>query len=351
MKATKRILSLALALLLALALSLSASAAFPTGERPAWLSPTRVRLQHLPVNLAVLGFVETSLLLLYNGELVHEQYRRGYDATTLHPMNSAAKSFVATMIGVAIQDGYIDCISQHVIDFFPDATIAPGQESKRDMTIEHLLTMRGGLPWLVQRGSLDFMLCEVDSGLAAFETPQQSPPGHQWIYDGGAGIQILVAIVERASGRCYYEYIRERVFEPLGMTSAHWQIFTQDGRVAGGMGLYMNVYDMLRYGQLYLYDGVWEGQRILPEGWAAQTWDGREHAIFCLLPYNLLWWGNFSYRRAGPSSRAQGFAGQLISVYPETGLVMARTGTGPVGNGAGGWPLILRDGSFLYVFR
>jgi len=353
MKATKHILSIALVVTLVLTLLVPAAAQFPHSERPGWLLPNRVRLQHLPVNLAVLGLIETSFLLLYNGALVHEQYRNGFDEATLHPMNSTTKSFVATMIGAAIQDGYINCISQKVIDFFPDATIAEGQESKRDMTIAHLLTMRAGLPWIAQRDSLDFMLCEIDSGLAAFETPQRHPPGERFIYDGGAGIQILVAIVERASGHCYYAYIRTRIFEPLGMTSAHWRIFTQDGRVAGGMGLYMNVYDMLRYGQLYLQDGMWDGERILPEDWAAQTWDGNEFAIFGLLPYNLLWWGNFNflYKRAGPSSRAQGFAGQLISVYPETNLVMVRTGTGPLGNGAGGWPLILDNGRFFYLFR
>ena len=352
MKALKRILSITLSLLLILALSVPAAAAFPSGERPAWLSPNRIRLQHLPVNLAVLGLVETSLLLLYNGELVHEQYRRGFDAATIHPMNSAAKSFAATMVGVAIQDGYIDCISQKAVEFFPDATIVPGQESKLEMTIEHLLNMRAGLPWLVQQNSLDFMLCEEDSGLAAFETRQLHPPGARWIYDGGAAAQILVAIVERASGRCFYEYIRESLFEPLGMDSAHWQLFTNDGRVVGGMGLYMNVYDMLRYGQLYLYDGVWEGERILPEGWTEQTFFGEGRIIFGQLPYNLLWWENFQclYRRAGPSARAQGFAGQIISVYPETGLVMVRTGTGPAGNGASGWPLIRNNGNFLYIF-
>jgi len=347
---TKRILSVALALLIALALFTPASAEFSRREAPAWVDLDSLRRQHNIVGTIVLGRRETSFAVLQDGALVFEEYADGFDANSIHPMNSVTKSFAATMIGVAIQDGYIDCISQKVIDFFPDATIAEGQESKRDMTIEHLLTMRAGLPWIAQRGSLDFIHAE-DSGLTAFETPQRHPPGERFIYDGGAGMQILVAVIERASGRCYYEYIRERIFEPLGMTSAHWDIFTQDGRVTGAMGLYMNTHDMLRYGQLHLQDGVWDGERILPEGWTDRTWENEEFAAFGLLPFNLLWWGNSESDSAGVSSRAQGFAGQLISVYPETGLVVARTGgAGRVGDGAGAWPLILNNGRFLYLF-
>jgi len=351
MKTTKRVLSIALILLLALGLAMPAAAmSFPRGEAPAWLDVTGLRRQHNLIGAILVGRHETSLAVLHNGVLVHEEYAEGFDAYAVIPMNSTTKSFVAAMVGVAIEDGYIDCVSQRVVDFFPEARIPRSQRNKRDMTIEHLLTMRSGLPWIGQRDSLDFMNAQ-DSGLAAFLTPQRNAPGERFAYDGGAAMQTLIAVVERASGRYFHEYANERIFEPLGMAGARWQIFTQDNRAVGAMGLYMNTHDMLRFGQLYIQDGVWDGRRILPEGWVAQTLANEEFGIFFgLLPYSLLWWGHRALEGMGPAVRAQGFAGQLISVYPEIGLVVVRTGTGLIGDGTAAWPLIRRDGRFLYLF-
>jgi|GEM_PF-1140186 len=360
MKATKRVLSAAIAAVLTLSLFIPVAAYrdFPRGELPDWVDISEHRRTYAIVSGVVMGLRETSFAMLYDGELVYESYRRGFDAYTMHPMNSSTKSFMATVIGVVIQDGYLDnCLQQKVYTFFPDATIAEGQESKREMTLEHILTMRAGMPWLAQRGSLDFMLCEEDSGLAAFETPQRIPPGIRWSYCGGPSMQVLVAIIERTTGRDFYEYVQERIFQPLGMTSAEWRIFTADGRPTGAMGLYMTTRDMLRLGYLYLHDGVVNGRRMLPAGWVDQTWDGEQFAVPFgsgrILRYNLLWWRNTDSQSAGESFRAQGYAGMLVSVYRDSNLVAARTGgIGILGSGEAAWPLILdlETNRFLHLF-
>ena len=360
MKTTKRVLSIAIIFMLGLGLFSPATVAFedfPRGELPDWVDLREHRRTYYIVSGAVLGLRETSFAMLYDDELVYESYRHGFDEYTMHPMNSFTKSFLNAVIGAAIQDGYIDsCLQQKVYNFFPDAYIAEGQESKREMTLEHILTMRSGLPWLTQRSSLDFMQCEVDSGLAAFETPQRIPPGIRWSYCGGPSMQILVAIIERSTGRDFYDYVHERIFGPLGMSSAEWRIFTADGRPTGAMGLYMTTRDMLRFGQLYLHDGVWEGRRILPEGWVDQTWDGETFAVpfgapWGLLNYNLLWWGNTFSQSAGESFRAQGFAGMLVSVYRDSNLVVARTGgIGIIGSGEAAWPLILNPETNRHLY-
>jgi hypothetical protein len=348
----KRIVSIVLVFALAMALAVPAAAGdIPRAEGPDWLRTQGLRLRHNFTGTILFGRRETSFLVAHDGAIVHEQYARGFDAATIHPMNSATKSFVAAMIGVAMRDGYIDCLSQKAVEFFPEATILPGHQArKRDVTIAQLMTMTAGFPWFAQRQSMDFMLCETDSGLAAFEVPLALPPGMMWAYCGGAGMQVLVSIIERASGRDFYEYIRAELFGPLGMTSAYWNVFTADGRVKGGGGLYMNVEDMLRFGQLYMQGGLWNGRRILNEAFVNETWAEGELAAFGFMEYNLLWWANFGSRRFGPSARAQGFAGMLISVYRETDVIVVRTGEGLLGNGEGARPLILDDDRFLTLF-
>ena len=92
------------------------------------------------------GSATDSLLILHKGKLVYERYAKGWDKDKPHYMASVTKSVLSALVGIAIGEGKIKGVHQKVIDFFPDAKIAPGQESKRDMTIEHLLTMTSGLP-------------------------------------------------------------------------------------------------------------------------------------------------------------------------------------------------------------
>ncbi|MCL2446437.1 MAG: beta-lactamase family protein [Oscillospiraceae bacterium] len=319
---------------------------------PDWVNLTEIRAKHNIVSTAVFGSSETSMLVYYAGAgaVVYEEYRRGFNAESVHSLNSATKSFLSTMVGMLIYDGYLDGVHQLVYPFFPEADL-PDDCSKRSMTLHHLLTMRGGLPWIGQRPSLDFMLCEEDSGLAAFLTPQRHEPGARFVYDGGAGMQILLAVMERATGQYYHELLQARIFDPMGMTSAHQGIWTADGRAKGGAGLYMTTRDLMAFGLIYLYDGVIDGVRVLPEGWVEETLLNNDtyHALW-VLPYNLLFWGNNYVPGLGRSARAQGFAGQLVSIYPDSGLVVARTGgVGLIGDGTGAWPLIRRNGSFLYL--
>jgi len=265
MNVTKRMLCIALVLVMGVALAIPTQAAPVIDNMPDFVDLPALRRKHNIISGVLLGVQETSFVAWHDGEFVFEEYRPGFDVDSIHPLNSATKAFLAAMVGVAIQDGYLECITQPVHEFYPEATIEPGQEHKYDLTIEHVLMMRSGLPWLTQRGSLDFMHAE-NSGLAAFETRIRHAPGTRWTYCGGAGMQIVMDIIERASGRCYYEYIRESLFEPLGMESAQWRIFTQDGRPVAGMGLYMNARDMVRFGLLYLNDGMIDDRRVLPEG-------------------------------------------------------------------------------------
>jgi len=289
---------------------------FETGRRPLWLSPTLLRMHYNPISWLQLGFREHSLLILHEGRIVYERYRRGYDAETPHVNMSVTKSVLSALVGVAIEQGYIEGVDQRVADFFPDATIAPGQESKRDMTIEHLLMMRSGLPT-----DMDSFTA-ADAGLAAFESPQVYAPGAEYVYCSGAGTQTLVGVVERATNQNLLDFAQENLFGPIGMTSVIWNTTDSDSPM-GGFGIYMTPRDMARFGYLFLRDGEWDGERILPAGWAeASRPDSRVNPM----AYGYMWWSNFWTPLFGASYEARGFFGQFVTVFPQRDLVVVRTG-------------------------
>jgi len=165
-----------------------------------------------------------------------------------------------------------------------------------------------------------------DAALAALMTPRRGGLDDGFTYDGGAGMQVLVGIVERAAGRCFYDFAQEMLFGLLGITSATWER-AGNGSPIGGFGLHMTPRDMLRFGYLYLRDGVWEGERILPEGWVEASRPNNINPF----SYGLMWWGNFRIGRFGRTYEARGLAGQFITIFPERDLVVVRTSRGLFG--------------------
>jgi len=261
-----------------------------------------------------------------DGEIVLSQYRRGYEFDTPQQMWSGTKPFLSALTAIAIQMGYIENEHQLVIDFFPDAVIARGQESKRDMTIFHLLTMTSGLPSLfTDRGAIRPLFVRVDAGLAAFQAPQRNAPGEQFRYcQGGPATLALVGVVERATRQNLYDFARQYLFDPLGMESIHWTR-TQSGSPIGGFGLYISPRDLISFGRLHLQDGVWNGRRLLPPDWVTSlTPEGGEVYHGMADPRHRLY--HVANTDAGWSIRASGMGGNQINILIEHNTLVVRMG-------------------------
>ena len=313
----KKFLSVFLCIVfLALPLGLSVSATdgvFTEGAKPWWL-----KIQFAVKSWPQMGFKEDGMLILHEGRLVYESYAEGQGPDVPHIAMSVTKSVLSALVGIAVGDGLID-VQDRVSKYYPEANIT-GQDSKLNMTVEHLLAMRSGLP--------DTQDCfrAGDAGLAAFESPQAKAPGglFSFTYNSGAGPQCLVGIVERVTGKNLMDFAQERLFGPLGITGVTWEA-TDCGSNKGGFGISMSPRDMARFGQLYLNDGVWDGARILPEGWAEST---QPPGINTILSYGYLFWGNGGLGIMGGSYEARGFFGQFITIYPDKDVVVVRTGSG-----------------------
>ena len=306
---------------------------FETGKLPFCLSPG---LQKGIIELKgkLIGGSQTdSLLILHKGKIVYEQYYNGYDKDTVHKQFSITKSVMSALIGIAIGEGHIGGVNDKVIDYFPDAVIPAGQESKRDMTIEHLLTMTSGIDtdvyWnaFMEAGGLDaapgtvplFPADTNDSALWAFELPQKRAPGTKYQYDSVVP-SILGGILEQATGRKLLDYAQEKLFGPLGMTSVEWDK-APDGLPLGGFGISMTPRDMARFGYLYLNYGRWEDKQIIPADFVAIT-PPRSKSI---MAYGYLFW-NHSLAPFSNYYEANGVNGQLIIMKPSRDIVVVRTG-------------------------
>lgn len=293
---------------------------------PDWFSPLPCRAGYIwkSIKHNLTNISDTSLLVLHEDQLVYERYFHGRTKDIPQAMFSVTKSIVSALVGIAIQDGLIRDVQQKAADFFPEAKT--DDERKRAITVEHLLTMRSGLPGDGDRQESPWWRA-ADSGLAAFEMPLVAAPGGHFSYSSGPGMQALACLLSRAAGRNLFEYAREKLFAPLGMASVRWDA-AADGASFGGFGISMAARDMLRFGQLYLNGGRWNGEQILPEGWVQSS-----------IPRGLKDHRGYGYgylfrqieKKYPDTYQAQGQFGQFIDISPARNAVIVRTGCpGPV---------------------
>jgi CubicO group peptidase (beta-lactamase class C family) len=226
-----------------------------------------------------------SMLLYRSGRVVAEHYWWPYRADLPHMMHSATKSFTGTAVGFALAEGRLR-LADPVVSFFADQVPASaavsGSEPMRAMTVGDLLTMRTG--HRVGLSGKTWRLIDTSwvAEFLAAEVPD--PPGERFTYSS-ASSHVLSAIVARATGETVAEYLRPRLFEPLGFAGHTWDT-DPEGYSSGGNGLSLRSVDFLKWGVLHLHDGWWQGRRVLPEGWverattawvhgaSAGSWDG-----------------------------------------------------------------------------
>ncbi len=257
-----------------------------------------------------------SVLVVRNGHIVTEAYYGAYDWDRRHELYSCTKSFVATLIGIAIDQGRIAGLDQPVLSYFPEeSSVDPRKEA---MTLEDLLTMTSGLDW--PEGDPIYRAMYQSAGWVRFVLgrPMVAAPGEIFNYSSGAS-HVLSAIVQQATGTPTLRFAQENLFGPLGI-NAEWHTDAQ-GIPIGGWGLQLTPRDMARLGLLYLNEGVWEGQRIVSAEWV-RTATSKHVDTGGDLGYGYQWW---TYPTHGAYA-ALGRDGQMIFVWPEERIVVAFTG-------------------------
>lgn len=280
-----------------------------------------------------------ALVVLWRGHLVAERYAPPFDARTPLIGWSMTKSLTNALVGMRVLDGVL------AIDAPAGVPEWQGADDERAaITLDQLLRMSSGLAFSEDYGGLDSDVVTMlfgagghDMGGFAAAKPLAGPPDSRWYYSSGTTNlvqRILRGTFERHAD--YLAYPRERLFHPLGMTRS-WIEPDASGTFVGSSFGYGTGRDWARFGLLFLQDGVWEGERLLPENWVAYSSTPTPHAPEGR--YGAHWWLNAGdpddpARRPWPrlprdAYSASGFEGQSVMIVPSSELVVVRLGYTP----------------------
>ena len=269
----------------------------------------------------------SGLLIIQNGEILFEQYLLGNDRDTRWMSMSVVKSITATLIGAAIQDGFIRSIDDPIVNYLPrfNGTAYDG------VTVKHLLQMSSGVAWNEtytdpasdRRRMLEAQLSQQPGAILDLmaSLPRAAMPGTVWNYSTGE-TQLAGALVRAATGKPVAQYLSEKIWSKLGMQAdANWWLQSPDGLEIGGSGLSATLRDYARLGLFWLNDGVVttdsKPQRVLPEGWMKAA-SSRQLIGGKTVDYGYMLWPLH-----GNSYAAEGIFGQYLFVDPDKQLVVA----------------------------
>lgn len=262
-----------------------------------------------------------SLMILRHGKVIAEGWWQPYAPDLPHSLFSLSKSFTSTAIGLAVDEGRLT-LDDKVISFFPDDLPAEVSPNLAAMEVRHLLSMCTG--HAVE--PTGYMIQEAETWVKGFfDLPIVAAPGSHFLYNTGA-TYMLAAILARVTGETLVEYLRPRLFDPLGIENPLWEMSPQ-GINTGGFGLSITTEDIARFGQLYLQKGLWEGKQIVPEAWVQEA---TSKQIENGNPATKSDWGQgygYQFWRCQPSGayRGDGAFGQYCIVLTEQEMVIAMT--------------------------
>jgi CubicO group peptidase (beta-lactamase class C family) len=274
-----------------------------------------------------------SLVVIQRGKLVVERHAAGTQADDTFLSWSMAKSITNALVGILVRQGKLNL--QDPVS----ATEWPGSDKRQRITIDQMLRMEDGLRFREAEdlggGSIRYYPAEESdvipmlfgegkddvAGFAA-TLPYLAEPDTQWNYNSGASNLLSRLVSDTVGGgeEGMRDFMRRELFDPIGMKTADPR-FDQAGHFIGGSHCYCSALDFARFGYLFLRDGVWEGQRILPPGWVDYSRtptphapDGCYGAHFWVIPGSL---GIFY---------CSGMGGQRVMISPSLDLVLVRMG-------------------------
>ncbi len=273
---------------------------------------------------AVLDFIREAddidsfhgVMLVRHGKVVAEGWWAPYDAETRHALFSLSKSFTSTAVGLAAAEGKLS-VDDPVLKFLPDDAPADPSPHLKAMRISDLLRMSTGHHDEPKRP-------EDQAWTKVFLAhPVPSKPGTHFLYNTSA-TYMASAIVQKATGQTVRDYLRPRLFDPLGIDDPEWGTSPQ-GVSLGGYGLSIRTEDIAKFGQLYLQKGRWNGRQLVPESWveaatALQTSNGSNPDSDWEQGYGYQFW-----RSRHGAYRGDGAFGQYCVVMPEQDAVLAIT--------------------------
>ena len=262
------------------------------------------------------------LMVLRHGEVLAQGWWEPYGPAKPHLLYSLSKSFTSTALGFAVAEGSVD-LDATVLSYFPEFDDRVTDDRSRAMKVRHVAAMSSGhLDETIEQA---WRAGEGDLLLGLLLLPPERDPGTVFAYNQPC-TYAMSAIVQRVSGVPLTEYLRPRLFEPLGIGTYGW-VRDRNGRDIGFSGLYTTTEAIARLGQLYLREGEWEGRRLLPAEWVAEA--TRPHIATGRDDPDWDQGYGFQFWRSRHGYRGDGAYGQFMLILPEQDAVVAMTSQSP----------------------
>ena len=289
-----------------------------------------------------------AIAIYRNGYLVADYYFNPlYPRDTPHIIHSVTKSVMSALVGIAIEEGHIESVDVPFVEFFPEKQDAIADEAMREITIKDLLSMETGIrsrDAALYRWEGHFAMQKTDDWVAhIMSLPVDAEPGDRFDYSNMSSF-LLSAIIEESTGMDTLEYAQEKLFRPLGIENVQWE-WSPQGYAIGYARMWMKPEDMAKFGLLYLQQGQWDGEQVVPADWVkesvtphafpknyvqlldnngevdkdatATNWQKANFVHPFSDGYGYQWWLN-----KDGSYSAIGVGGQYIMVVPEENLVV-----------------------------
>lgn len=286
-----------------------------------------------------------AFIVIQDDKILYEKYFNGAQRDTLLTSFSAAKSYVTTLVGIAVAEGYINSIDDPITDYLPE--LAERDARFNDITIRNVMMMASGLDfqemrWALFNGDDPLATYYPDQRKAALEyTKIVDRPGEYFRYNKYHP-QLLGLILERATGMTVTDYMQQKLWDPIGAEfDGSWSLDSEEsGFEKMEAGLNARAIDFAKLGRLFLNDGVWDGKQVIPAEWVAEATqvdpalqraeyypDAMGQTIFDDLNgyYKYMWYGFFRGQDSYDFA-AEGDHGQFIYASPAKNLIVVRNG-------------------------
>ncbi|MBI1342181.1 MAG: serine hydrolase [Terrimonas sp.] len=277
-----------------------------------------------------------SLLIQQNGVLIFEKYYNHWNPDSLHPLQSATKTVVAALLGCAIQQRFIGSENDLIGDYLPEGYCLDSM--KRHIRIKDLLTQQHGLRW--NEGAWEdtanswrkIINTKGNWYKAVLATAMDTLPGTKFVYSNAAPL-LVAGIIQWSSKMRIEDFAKRFLFGPLGIEqNRFWQ--GNGGPSENGMAmLSLSSRDMIKIGQLFLQEGVWNDQQLIPKQFSVDAISAKvsnvgRNGVYQRYDYGYFWWINpvlYGKNEGLPVFMARGAGGQNIIVWPERKWVLVIT--------------------------
>jgi len=266
-----------------------------------------------------------AFIIIRNDTVLFEEYFSDYEDSSIIPSFSLSKVFISALTGIAIDEGYIKSTSEPITEFIPELLQSDPDFSK--ITIEDLLNMRSGIKFNEGYANpfADMAIYYYGRNLTKYITKLKIDRSPDEVYEYLSVNSLLLAmIIERSTGKQLNEYLSEKIWQPLGMEfDATWSTDSKaDNQIKAFCCINGRARDFAKIGRLYLNNGKWDGQQVVPETWVKKSMtiinDSKDSQGY---PYTYQW----RVKEDG-AIFAKGVLGQYIYVDPEKNVVIVRMG-------------------------